>query len=634
MSSFDAVVDAATGDAATGDAATGDAATGDADVADLRQLALKTKGAESRAADEVAKAVLLGRYRYNPGLGWYEWDGRRWDGDETVSERVSEVTRQFMDQVERDYEAKAAESYMAAAAVVTEIKARLPESALSDSKGKPVPSSRLVPDHGTDTEKETYKKGVQDESAAKTQADIWLNLLAAGKVAAVTRLCQGMDGILTRSSEFDSHPDLLNCRNCVVDLRDKSTRPHDPDLLITHLAGGDYDPTVISETWNRALDAVHPHVAEWFQMRMGQAATGYTPDDDALILGDGSGENGKTAVTIGIRRALGSYGKLISHRVLIAQPGQHPTELMDLRGLRFALLEETPEEGRLNTHQLKMTIGTPQITARRMRRDDITFDTTHSLLVNTNHRPIIDATDHGTWRRLKAMPWPYTFRSPGQLCDGDNDKPGDPTLKPRLETEPQVPTAVLTYVVDGAARWYAQDRISGPDPQLVLEATAEWRRTSDVGLRFAKEHLTAADTEYITPEVLRSEFNAYLGSQGKHPWTATTINERFPASLTAAGIPVRATPRRPTMLTSEHTESRPTPSPPPDGVDFPRVPKLREVRGETSPAKGKTVRAWMGVRFQTHEERESSGGAGEETKADSAEHAGSDDSGQRRAAGA
>ncbi|MCA1676982.1 MAG: hypothetical protein LC799_34000, partial [Actinobacteria bacterium] len=232
-----------------------EAATGDADVADLRKLDWKTKGAESRAADEVAKAVLLGRYRYNPGLGWFEWDRRRWDGDETVSERVSEATRQFMDQVEWDYEAKAAESSTAAAAVVTGIKARLSESALVDSKGRPVPSPRLVADHGTDIEKKAYKKGVQDGDAAKTQADIWLNLLAAGKVAAVTRLCQGMDGILTRSSEFDSHPDLLNCRNCVVDLRDKTTRPHDPDLLITHLAGGDYDPTVTSETWNRARAA-------------------------------------------------------------------------------------------------------------------------------------------------------------------------------------------------------------------------------------------------------------------------------------------------------------------------------------------------------------------------------------------
>ncbi len=40
-------------------------------VAELRLLNNKRKGAESRAADETAKAVLDGRFRYNPGLaGW------------------------------------------------------------------------------------------------------------------------------------------------------------------------------------------------------------------------------------------------------------------------------------------------------------------------------------------------------------------------------------------------------------------------------------------------------------------------------------------------------------------------------------------------------------------------------------
>jgi len=251
----------------------------------------------------------------------------------------------------------------------------------------------------------------------------------------------------------------------------------------------------------------------------------------------------------------------------------------------------------LNTHQLKMTIGTPQITARRMRRDDITFDTTHTLMVNTNHRPGVDTTDHGTWRRLKAMPWPYTFRKPGEPCDGTDDKPGDPTIKPRLETEPDVPTAVLTYLVDGAATWYGQNRISGPDPDMVRDATKEWRRTSDVGLRFAEEHLKPDPKCYITAATLRSAFNMYLGSQGKHPWTATTINERFPASLAAAGIPISASPRKTTTITAELTESHPEP---PDGIPLKGVTSLHGRRdGAPPPAESRPARVWAGVRFKT-----------------------------------
>jgi hypothetical protein len=172
----------------------------------------------------VAEATLRGRFRYNPGLGWLEWDGRRWNNDETVGERVSEAIRLFMDGVEREYRAEAAEGSAAAAAVFAQLKTRLPESALLDRDGKSIPVGTLVAKHATQDEKTAYEAALGDGNEATTQADIWLNLLAAARIAAVTRICQGMDGVLTRSAAFDAHPDLLNCRNCVVDLRDKSTR--------------------------------------------------------------------------------------------------------------------------------------------------------------------------------------------------------------------------------------------------------------------------------------------------------------------------------------------------------------------------------------------------------------------------
>ena len=570
-------------------------------IAELRLLDNKRKGAESRVADEAANAVLLGRYRYNPGLGWLEWDGRRWDGDEVATDRLNETIRQFIDATERQLRVDAAEAHATAQAL---LKAMHQDTSEEED---PTPPKRLrkkkpsnsASEYGTDEEAtgfDEYTKVAEKARKLSVQADVWLNVLSAGKVASVAKLCRGMDGILTRAAEFDAHPDLLNCLNCVVDLRDGTILPHDPDLLITHLAGAAYDPSARSALWDQALSAVHPDARGWFQVRMGQSITGYTPDDDAMIVSIGAGENGKTGVTIGIMRACGSYGRLVSHRVLIAQPGQHPTELMDLRGLRFALMEETPEEGRLNTHQLKMTIGTPQITARKMRHDDITFNTTHTLLINTNHQPIVDSTDHGTWRRLKALPWPLTFLPPGVTPTKDHERVGDRTLKPRLATDETVAAAALAWLVQGAVEWYANDRISPPDPTPVVEATDLWRRVSDVGLRFAQEHLVAAPDCYITADVLRAAFNAELEAQGKHTWSAATINERFSASLVAAGISVRGTPKSPTRILDHHRESRPDPEPSRD--DIPVTSRQPE-----SPVVGKTARVWMGVRFLTRKEK-------------------------------
>src|SRR5690606_40377597 len=84
-------------------------------------------------------------------------------------------------------------------------------------------------------------------------------------------------------------------------------------------------------------------VREWYQVRCGQAITGHMTPDDVMIVQQGGGENGKTTVGAGIERALGDYFTTISHRALIGDPGQHPTELMAFRGARFPLLEETPE---------------------------------------------------------------------------------------------------------------------------------------------------------------------------------------------------------------------------------------------------------------------------------------------------
>ena len=135
-------------------------------------------------------------------------------------------------------------------------------------------------------------------------------------------------------------------------------------------------------------------------------------------------------------RALGNHAVLVSDRVLLASPDAHPTELVDLRGARLALIEETPEARRLNVTRLKKVVGTPEITARRIRQDSVTFPTSHSLVVTTNYRPRIEETDHGTWRRLALVRFPYTYRKPDEQLQSDLDRRVDPGLRERVKTDP------------------------------------------------------------------------------------------------------------------------------------------------------------------------------------------------------
>jgi putative DNA primase/helicase len=114
-------------------------------------------------------------------------------------------------------------------------------------------------------------------------------------------------------------------------------------------------------------------------------------------------------------------------RLLTGNAEQHTTEFTEFRGRRPGWLEETPEARRRDMVRVKRLTTSP-ICARRMRQDSISFENTTTMLINSNYLPQVDETDHGTWRRLVAVPFAKTYRTdPGR---GELSK--DEALRPRL----------------------------------------------------------------------------------------------------------------------------------------------------------------------------------------------------------
>jgi putative DNA primase/helicase len=296
--------------------------------------------------------VLRGKYHWAKGLQWMRFDGKKWS--QTTDYDVIERSRRF----------------------------------------------------ATDLVSGVAASGDADKIRKYTRR------LSAGAVRAAADLAKGQ--LLIDGSAFDRHPDLLNVANGVVDLRTGKLGPHDPKLLLTKCAPTEYRPDAQHADWTAALAALPADVADWMQLRLGQAITGHPTPDDMLPVLHGAGANGKTTLMVGVTKALGEHAVSVPERVLLANPSDHPTELMTLRGARLALLEETPEARHLNVKRLKDTVGTPQMSARHCRQDTVTWDTTHSLFVSTNYRPRVEETDHGTWRRLALIAFPYTYRRDGE----------------------------------------------------------------------------------------------------------------------------------------------------------------------------------------------------------------------------
>jgi P4 family phage/plasmid primase-like protien len=428
---------------------------------------------DARLAETIADDVLADQYHWVSNVGWQRWDGRRWVDCTDVT--VGEAVRQYA--LDRFSEAL---------------------SGLRAATG---------------------------QAGSTSAIDGWRGMLSAGRQRSVLSLARGL--VEVDVNELDADPDLLNAPNGVVDLQTGDLLPHDPVLKMTKMAGADYIPGFTHPDWKKALEAIPEDVRDWYQKRLGQAITGHMTPDDLLIVCHGGGENGKSTVNEATGRAAGSYFLMASDRLLLASPDQHPTELMDLQGVRYAVAEETPEARRLAVTRLKKTIGQPTITARKIHKDDVTFQASHSFFLSTNYRPMIEETDHGTWRRLALLSFPYTFRKRHEPLVGPNDRKGDPTLRVRVTTDPLVLAAALAWMVDGARRWYANGKIMSELPNRIVDDTRAWRIEADQVLSYIDDRLIFDPTRHIMTSDLLEDVNEWLEVRGHRKWSDKTLAARF-----------------------------------------------------------------------------------------------------------
>jgi len=418
-----------------------------------------TFGTEAHSA-EVLRHWLRERVLYVREWGWMVWDGRRWTRD-GGGVRTQELARAVL----RKYYAGCAE------------RAAAPQE-----------------------QAEAYKAAAR---ACSTR-----------HIANALEQLRGL--VLAFPHEFDAHPYLLNCPNCVVDLRDGSTMPHAPELRLTKLCPTRYVPDASSEIWEEYLRAVFlgdQVLIDFVQRALGYSITGET-EEQKLFIAYGKGANGKSTTSEVVRHVVGSdYVQTVPQRVILRdkRSAEAETAAAALCGLRLGYVSETAEGARLDEALVKLVTGGDTISARYLYHDPFNFTPQVKLWLSTNHKPRITDTSFAMWRRMVLIPFRAVFTNDQKVDPAVRRKP-NPKIREELLKSPHR-EAILAWLVKGAIAWY-QNGLQEPD--IVQKAVEEYRRESDPVQEWLDAETERNDPNARTPvKTLYERFRLWCEANGE-----------------------------------------------------------------------------------------------------------------------
>jgi putative DNA primase/helicase len=246
------------------------------------------------------------------------------------------------------------------------------------------------------------------------------------------------------------------------------------DLLITNSTGVEYNPKAKCPLFEKTvLDAFFgaQEMVEFFRRLMGYAILG-NPKENLIVIPFGDGSNGKSTVLTTIFKALGDYAKMTPAETFLGEgkssAGGAREDLLRLRGARFVYVGEPDENKELKEGLVKSMTGGESIIARGLySRVSVEFIPTWTVVMPTNHKPIIKGGDHGIWRRLMMVPFTRNY-------DKDASVKKDPSRTEKLKNELQ---GVLAWLVQGALEY---QQIGLNEPKQTKDAKDAYKDEMDL----------------------------------------------------------------------------------------------------------------------------------------------------------
>lgn len=220
---------------------------------------------------------------------------------------------------------------------------------------------------------------------------------------------------------------------------------------------------------------------------------GFELDDKTFVLEDGTitcNSNGKSKTVELFQMAMGDYSTILPVTVLTQKKGSASSpncEIAQLRGIRFAVLQEPEGKDEIQIGSMKEMTGGDYLYARKLFGHPFKFKPQFKLLMTCNKLPHIDGNDNGTWRRIKVTPFESEFTNepilPHQFMR-DNE------LIAKLQKWNK---AFMWYLLEVYYPKYRSTQYKIFEPEKVTMHTKNYKKNSDIFLDFIDSNLTKTD---------------------------------------------------------------------------------------------------------------------------------------------
>ncbi|MAO82826.1 MAG: hypothetical protein CMH50_02945, partial [Myxococcales bacterium] len=320
--------------------------------------------------------------------------------------------------------------------------------------------------------------------------------------------------------KLDQNPLLLGFDNGVIDFETKEFRKGKPSDFISLSTNRNYVPIDRNnDEHNDVLKQISDFMSQLFPneslkkymwQHLSSTLLG-TNENQTFNMYTGKGSNGKSILVKLMEIVLGDYKGTVPI-TLITQGrnkiGSASPETAQLKGKRYAVMQEPSKGDRINEGIMKELTGGDPIQARSLFKDAITFIPQFSLVVCCNVMLDITSNDDGTWRRVRVCPFKSKFtKTP---VSDDPDSPHQFKIDPQLEKKftQWAPIFVSRLIEIVFERGGVVD-----DCDIVMAASDKYREGQDYLTQFVNEKIEAAEGKKVKKTELTEVFRTWYVEQ-------------------------------------------------------------------------------------------------------------------------